>query len=83
MAYLRENPHEITPRMSMEAVKVLEARRAPTVHHLVLARVLTNQIPTAPAAAPEIVEGEYRELIGTAQSETEIVEHEAEGAKVQ
>jgi hypothetical protein len=81
MEELRENPSLITPRMAMEAVKVLEARRAPTVHHLVLARVLTNQIE-APAAAspPEIVVGEYRELPAPP---AEGIAENAEGAKVQ
>jgi hypothetical protein len=80
MDELRQNPDQITPRMAMEAVKILEARRAPTVHHLVLARVLTNQIAAPAASAPEIVEGEYRELIGTAQPG---IAENAEGAKVQ
>lgn len=61
MAELRENPQQITPKMAMEAVKILEARKATQVHHLVLARVLTNQIEAKPSN-PEIVVGEYTEL---------------------
>ena len=81
LSELKENPSLITPRMGLEAVKILEARRAPTVQHLVLARVLTNQI--APAASPaEIVEGEYRELPAP-PADSGIVVEEAEGAKVQ
>lgn len=83
MVELRDNPGLISPKMAMEAVKILEARRAPTVHHLVLARVLTNQIAEAPASPPaEIVVGEYRELPAP-PADSGIAEREAEGAKVQ
>lgn len=81
MAELRENPEQITPKMAMEAVKILEARKATQVHHLVLARVLTNQIE-APASPPaEIVVGEYREI--AAPTEPIGIAENAEGAKVQ
>jgi hypothetical protein len=82
MAELKENPSLITPRMGMEAVKILEARKQGVTNVLVLARVLTNQIE-APASTPnEIVVGEYRELPAPPTSDEGIVEH-AEGAKVQ
>lgn len=61
MQELRENPALITPKMGMEAVKILEARKAQNANVIVLARILTNQI-AAPAASDEIVVGEYTEL---------------------
>lgn len=81
MADLRENPGQVTPRMAMEAVKILEARKHAPTNVLVLARVLTNQIE-APASPPEIVVGEYREIaappvegIATTQKEPRSSDH--------
>lgn len=61
MAVLREDPAQITPKMAMEAVKILEARKSQQTNVLVLARVLTNQIEASPSN-PEIVVGEYTEV---------------------
>jgi hypothetical protein len=78
MAELRENPHQITPRMAMEAVKILEARKGQQTNVLVLARVLTNQIQPS---NPEIVVGEYTEV--SPPAEVARIETEETGATVQ
>jgi hypothetical protein len=57
-ADLEQNPAQVTLKMGLEAVKILESRKQSKANVLVLAKVFTRSLPRT----SEMIEGEFTEV---------------------